>query len=137
MVTSFSNLLADYTKYNDLNNNYQKNLLDLQTKTMTGLKTRINSVLDLVSNNQTGLIAGLNCTFMKRAVDNMVDSMCVDFVPSFYQLMILILLTAGFSWLMSIALIRNGLMVHRKFKEKNGTEYAYADPNAHQNERIN
>lgn len=109
----FQALLTDFQDYDTLNNEFQSNLSALASKSLDNLKTNINQTLDYVSNNETGLIAGLNCTFLKRNADSFVDSACIVLVPSFYQVMILILVVAGFAFFMSIALMRNGLMVHK------------------------
>jgi len=129
VITTFTQILNDYQSYDTLNNEYQYNLSALSNRTMNGLKTSINGILNLVSNNQTGLIAGLNCTFLRRDADDMVNSLCVVFVPAFYQLMILILLCGGFTFFMSIALMRNALMVKKNFDQANGGP-GYEDPNA-------
>ena len=128
VVVNFTKVLTDYQNYDTLNNEFQNNLSTLRTKTLNDLKVKINVVLNYVSDNETGLIVGLNCTFLKKESDSMRDSMCVVLVPAFYQLMILILICGGFAYFMSIGLVRNGLMV--KKREEMGREADYLDANA-------
>ena len=129
--TNFTQLLTDYQNYDSLNTKYQNNLSLLANKTNNDLKNKITGVLNLVSDPNIGLIAGLNCTFLKRSADDIDNSLCVVFIPAFYQLIILILLCGGFAFIMSIALIRNALMVKKWFAVENGqSEPQYENPNA-------
>lgn len=131
VVANFTQLLTDYKNYDNFNTLYQTNLTLLANKTTNDLKNKINGVLSLVSDPNTGLIAGLNCTFLKRAADDIDNSLCVVFIPAFYQLIILILLCGGFAFFMSIALIRNALMVKKLLVTENGqSEPQYENPNA-------
>ena len=136
LVNVFNSLLNDYQSYNTLNNQYQANLLELQDNTLIGLKNKINGVLDSISNKETGLIAGLNCSFLKTSMDDLSDSTCIVFVPAFYQLMILILVCAGFSFLASISLVRNSLMVKKLYEQKNKYNQDYIDPNTDQGKAV-
>lgn len=130
VAANFTKLLTDYQNYDSFNNLYQDNLTTLSNKTNNDLKNKINGVLNLVSDPNTGLIAGLNCTFLKRSADDIDNSLCVVFIPAFYQLIILILLCGGFAFFMSIALIRNALMVKKLLVAENGqSEPQYENPN--------
>lgn len=128
----FQAVLTDFQDYDSLNNEFQSNLSALATKSLDNLKKNINQTLDYVSNNETGLIAGLNCTFLKRNAESFVDSTCIVLVPSFYQVMILILVVAGFAFFMSIALMRNGLMVHKDDAGKYSVPNGYDKPEKYQ-----
>jgi len=78
IVTKFTNLKNFYTDMNTKMDAINTSLGNIKTKNtaylnkfdtyitkVTGLKTDITGLLDLISDPKIGLLAGLNCTFLK------------------------------------------------------------------------
>lgn len=129
----FSSLSSDVQSYEKEFNLYQNKLISLNDKVRNNLKNGINEFLNAVSDNSTGLIAGLNCTFAKVATESFKSSTCYSFVPSIFILFIIFLISGGFALFSSLFLIIMALKIKKREQrrsedENKKKEYEYVPP---------
>ena len=133
VVNVFGSLSQDVKSYETEFNSYQSKLFTLNDKVRGNLKIGIGEFLNAVSDNSTGLIAGLNCTFAKVATDAFKSSTCYNFAPSIFAMFIIFLISGGFAFFSALLLIIMALKINKREQkriedEKKKKEYEYVPP---------
>jgi hypothetical protein len=130
VLNVFNQLKTDVESYQTDFNLYQQDLLELNDKVRIYMKNGINDLLSAVSDNKTGLIAGLNCSFAKVATNSFKSTTCFSFAPSILLLFIIFLISGGFALFSGLFLIIMALKIkrldeYRQLEESRNNNYEY------------
>ena len=96
-----------------LNKNFFNSLVDKKNKLTDEFLSFVSSILEEVSDPKRGLFSSLNCTYFRISVESFKQSACYDFIPSIFQLSILIIIIACLGFLASLFLVCTVLKSYR------------------------
>jgi len=86
----FDQLLTDLSTLNQTNKNFMIKAKEVLNPIMQ-FNTTAYAILDIISNNDTGLINNLNCKFIKTQTNQVIDGVCSGFLTNVFLVVALAL----------------------------------------------
>lgn len=88
--TVFSVIEEDLNTYSATNDQYMDEIRTVVNPLIQANET-VFTILDLLGNNQTGIIPNFNCSFIRISGQTFVDNVCVSYLSNFFMSVILML----------------------------------------------
>lgn len=86
----FTTLRTNLNAYNTTMTSFWANIGYAMTPVFS-METQANGIINLVSNNQTGLLNNIGCSFLKSDITNAMNGVCNTFLANTFALLCLVL----------------------------------------------